>query len=190
MPKLKEQEIIERWSVLISGGEVHTKGKQVFRKTTENIQGVKTPKVDLFEQEVIPSFVRRLRGEGRTFLMAENKYLKGYKMYIGAMPYGEQLFVSWYLTLEPSWLRRLLAHLPNIVMLILMPVLFPLYLYLIIKRKRVHPENMDIFDLQELSAYITTVHHALIDATEDICKDVDFDFTKVDTKTQGFLNIS
>lgn len=190
MARFKEEHIIERWSVLITGEEVSKKIKAVFSKTTENIQEVKTPKVELFEKEVIPSFIRKLRGEGRTFLVAENKYLKGYKMYIGAMDYGEQLFVSWYLTLEPTGLRRFLAKLPTTVLVVLMPILFPFYLYVLIKRKTVHPADMDIFDLQELSAYITTVHHALMDATEEIAKSVDFDFTKVDRKSRGFLNIS
>ncbi len=74
----------------------------------------------------------------------------------------------------------------------LLPVVIIIMFGLWLKRKTkaVSPEFMDIFDMEELSAYVTTVHHALIDATEEISKEVDFDFTKVDTVSRGFLNIS
>jgi len=49
---------------------------------------------------------------------------------------------------------------------------------------------MDIFDLEELTAYVTTVHHTLVAATKSVSETVGFDFTKVDTKSKGFLNIS
>ena len=186
--KLKEEEIIDRWSVLIK--EANGKGKEVFRIAEENIKELKTPNVKLVRKEIAPTFIRKLKGEKRPFLVAENTFLKGYLMYIGAVDYGEQLFVSWYLTLELTGIRKFLAKLPWPLLILLLPIVIPINIYQKFKRKTVAPADMDIFDLEELTAYVTTVHHALIDATKEVSEAVGFDFTKVDQKSKGFLNIS
>lgn len=190
MAKIKKEEVLESWSLLMDGENINTKGKQVFRQTMKNIEAVKTPKVQFFEKEIVPSFIRKLRGDKRVFLVVENTYLKGYMMYIGALPYGEQLFVSWYLTSELRGIRKFLSKLPIFILLLLSPIIFPLIIYARLRRKSVHPADMDMFDLEQLTAYITTAHHALKDALEVIAKEVDFDFTKVDHKSRGFLNIT
>lgn len=186
--RLKEEEIIDRWSVLIE--EANGKGKEVFRIAEENIKELKTPNVKLARKEIAPTFIRKLKGEERSFLVAENTFLKGYLMYIGAVDYGKQLFVSWYLTLELTGIRKFLAKLPWLLLILLLPIVIPINIYQRFKRKTVAPADMDIFDLEELTAYVTTVHHAVTDATKEISQSVGFDFTKVDQKSKGFLNIS
>ena len=47
-----------------------------------------------------------------------------------------------------------------------------------------------MFDFEELTAYGTTVHRAVIKAVEEIMGQLNMDFSKVDTKSRGFLNIS
>ena len=188
MAKIKEEEIIDRWSVLI--GEAKGRGKEVFRLTKQNLEALQVPKIKIVQKEISPTWLRKLRGQTRTFLVVENTYLEGYLMYIGASDYGEQMFVSWYLTLEATGLQRLLAKAPWPLQILLFPLLIPLAIYNIFKRKTVAPAYMDLFDMEELTAYVTTVHHALMDAAKQVSETVGFDFTKVDTKSRGFLNIS
>ena len=190
MAKLKEKTIIEQWSVLIEGA--NGKGKEVFKMTEKILQEKETPKIKLIQKMVAPSFFKQIQGKEKPFLVVSNTYLKGYKMYIGATDYGQQLFVSWYLSLEPNKYLKIIQALPWWAQLILLPIqiLIMIWLWLRRKSKAVSPEFLDIFDMEELSAYVTTVHHALIDTTEAISKEVDFDFTKVDLKSRGFLNIS
>jgi len=188
MAKLKEEEIIDRWSVLI--GEANGKGKEIFKKTQENLKETETPRIQIVQKIVSPSLIRKMRGEGKTFLVVQHTYLKGYLMYIGATDYGKQLFVSWYLTLEPSWIWKLIGSLPWWILIFFLGILIPLMLIQALRRKIVAPGDMDVFDLEELTAYTTTVHHALIDAAKEVSESVDFDFTKVDLKSRGFLNIS
>ena len=57
-------------------------------------------------------------------------------------------------------------------------------------QKECSPSNDEYFDLEELTAYVTTVHHAVLDAAKEISESVGFDFSKVDQKSRGFLNIS
>lgn len=188
MAKLKEEEIIDRWSVLIE--DAQKRGKEVFRLTEQNLKKLKVPNVKFAPKEVSPSLIRKLRGQARTFLVVENTHLEGYVMYIGASDYGEQLFVSWYLTLEPSASQKLLAKLPWPILIVIFPIALLLSIYNRFTKKTVSPAHMDLFDLEELTAYVTTVHHALIDAAKEIAESVGFDFTKVDRKSRGFLNIS
>jgi hypothetical protein len=49
---------------------------------------------------------------------------------------------------------------------------------------------MNVFDIEELTAFTTTIHHAVTGAVEAVMKGMDMDFSKIDTKARGFLNIS
>jgi len=133
MAKLKEEEIIDRWSVLI--GEAKGRGKEIFRLTKENLEVLKVPKIKLAQKEISPTWLRKLKGQTRTFLVVENTYLEGYLMYVGALDYGEQMFVSWYLTLEATGLARLLAKLPWWLQIPFFPLLIPIAVYNLFKRK-------------------------------------------------------
>ncbi len=49
--------------------------------------------------------------------------------------------------------------------------------------------DMNLFDTEELTAYITTVHHALTDAVKTMMEENKIDYTKIERRTQGFLNV-
>ncbi len=188
MAKIREEEIVDRWATLIE--EANGKGKEIFRLTQENLKELAVPNIELVQKEISPSLMKKLKGKTRTFLVVKNSYLEGYLMYIGASDYGKQLSVSWYLTLEPSGLGRLLGKLPWPVQIFLFPFFIPVAIYNMFKKKSVSPADMDLFDLEELTAYVSTAHHALMDAAKEVSQTVGFDFTKVDQKSKGFLNIS
>jgi len=189
MAKIREEEIIDRWSTLIE--DANGRGKEIFRLTKENLDALAVPNIELAQKEISPSLMKKLKGKSRIFLVVRNKYLEGYLMYIGAADYGKQLSVSWYLTLEPSGLARLLSKLPWWLQILFFPLFIPLAIYNTFRKKKsVSPADMDLFDLEELTAYVSTVHHALMAATKQVSESVGFDFTKVDQKSKGFLNIS
>ena len=190
MAKIKEKTVLERWSVLIDNSS--GKGDRIYEMVEQDLKEKEAPKVKTARRMVTPNFFKMLQGKEKPFLVVTNSYLKGYKMYLGATDYGKQIFVSWYLCLEPNKYIKIIEALPWWLQIMLIPIvtIIRMGLWLRGKSKAVSPEFMDIFDMEELSAYVTTVHHALIDATEEISKEVDFDFTKVDTVSRGFLNIS
>lgn len=178
MAKIREEEIVDRWSVLIE--EANGKGKEIFKLTEANLKDLDVPNIELVQKEISPSLMKRLKGESRTFLVVKNSYLEGYLMYVGAADYGKQLSVSWYLALEPSWLGRIFGKLPWPIQILFFPLIIPIVIYNIFRRKKsVSPADMDLFDLEELTDYVTTVHHALIAATKEVSQTVGFDFTKV-----------
>lgn len=124
-------------------------------------------------------------------LIVENNKLSGLIMYVGARDYGKQLLVSWYLVEETSGL----AHFRQILEMhwVVAMIFFPVYWAVkFIERitKRVSLENMGVFEAEELSAYTGTVHSAVIEASRIVAEEINFDFSKVDTKSRGFLNLS
>lgn len=212
--QLKREEIIERWSYLIGGAQ--GRGKEIFRSTKRNVEKVNPPHVQLKEEMLTPklTLVGALRAEKREFLVVSNEYLRGYKLCVGARDYGNQLMVSWYLIAEPSSVLKLIlewiiSH-PKVslgvflaglilsfvtkkispIWIIWLPFLGYVTFTCLTSKKSVLPQMMDIFDLEELTAYVTTVHHAVLDATKEVSESVGFDFSKVDQKSRGFLNIS
>ena len=182
MPKaIKEEEIIDRWSVLIAGAQ--GQGKELLKKTEGLMKEIEAPQVFTEWKEVQPAFFK----EKRTCLLVRNKKLADYIMYVSARDYGKQLSVFWYLTIEPPLWRKLLARFGFFALPFLPFVMF----YDFLKgRGKTSPLQMSLFDLEELTAYITTGHHAVIDATKEISESVGFDFAKVDKKSRGFLNVS
>lgn len=212
--EFKEENITERWSYLIGGAQ--DKGKEIFKGTKKNIEEVNPPHVQLKEKMLTPrlSLAGILRAEKREFLVASNEYLRGYKLYVGAKDYGNQLMVSWYLISEPisvlklilewiksHWKISLGIFLAGLILSFINKSMFPsLIVWLpflgyitfvsMTSKKSVLPQMMNIFDLEELTAYVTTIHRAVLDAVKEISEQVGFDFTKVDQKSRGFLNIS
>ncbi len=190
MAKLKEKTIIERWGALIDdcGG----KGERIFEIVEQAIKERKAPKVKMARRMVSPSFFKMLQGREKPFLIVSNSYLKGYRMYVGATDYGKQLYVSWYLCLEPNKYLKMIEAMPWWAQAAMLPIIGIIMVGLWLKRKTrvVSPEFMDIFDMEELCSYVITVHHAAMDAAEEIAKEVDYDFTKVDRVSRGFLNVS
>ena len=190
MAKIKEKTIIERWGVIVEQSK--GKGDRIFEMVEQAVKQKKAPKVKMARRMVSPSFFKMLQGREKPFLIVSNSYLKGYKMYVGANDYGNQLAISWYLCREPNKYLKMIEALPWWAQLMLLPVVGLIIIGLWIKRKTrvVSPEFMDVFDMEELIAYVTTVHHALMEAAEEIAREVDYDFTKVDRVSRGFLNVS
>lgn len=212
--EFEEEKISERWSYLIKGAQ--GRGKEIFENTKRNVEEVNPPRVQIKEEMLTPrlTLFGGLRAEKRKFLTASNEYLKGYKLYVGVKDYGNQLMVSWYLISEPGSILKLVlewikshwkislgvffvAFIPAFIIKATFPIPIVWLAFLgyvvfacLTSQKSVLPQMMNIFDLEELTAYTTTIHRAVLKAVEETCKDVDFDFTKVDQKSKGFLNIS
>ena len=187
--KLKGERIIDEWFALIP--DAQGKGDTLTKNISRLLEAVGVPNLVLENKEIHLGLWSKMLKGTRKFLVMENNYLKGYRIFIGAHDYGKQLSVSWYLTLEQSFLSRLAASASKNAFFGLF--FFPL-LFLVQKlgggRRAVVPEMMDLFDLEELRAYSTTVFHTAKQATDDLMKEMDLDSSKISKQTRGFLNIS
>jgi hypothetical protein len=50
--------------------------------------------------------------------------------------------------------------------------------------------DLDLFDEQDLRAYVTNAHHCLLEAVNKLMLDLNQDPSKIDRKSRGFLGIS
>ena len=187
MSRLKEENIMDRWSTLIIGAQ--GSGQRIFNEVKKGIEELEPSNIHIAEQNI--TMGGAIHKRKRVYLMVKHQRIKGFYMYIGAMDYGKQLFVSWYLVQEPTGLMKFIkmitAHWATA--LVFSPLVF--FSRAVEKLKReISPIDLDIFDSEELTSYVTTGHHAVLDSVEKIMGDFDQDFTKVDTRSRGFLNIS
>jgi len=188
MAKIKEDEIVEQWSVLIEGAQGRQQG--FYQMIEDRLEELQPPTLSVGREKVYPSLLKRIKGNGKLFLIIKSKYFDGYVVNVCAEEYGKQLLIAWYLTQRPSKFLQFMVKLPGLLVTILYPVWMLLKFYDKIINRKISLENMDLFDRQELSAFAGTVHHCVLYGSENIAEAVNFDFSKVDRKSRGFLNLT
>jgi len=154
----------ESWSVLIEGA--NGRSQEMYAKIKEIAGRHGVPGLFIEEKDVASGIIQGLAGNKRRYLMVGNSTLRGFRIFIGASDYGNQLAVWWYMVpITKLWKKRkgLFSSLNT---------------------------DFDIFDTQDLTSFLTTVHRAVVKASEEVSESVGFDFSKVDQKSRGFLNIS
>lgn len=167
LPKtLKDEKITDNWAAVISGGQ--GKADYVFDNVQKFLEANQAPGVNWELGEVTPSFFKGLFGRKRDFLLVTNEAFKEYKMYIGARDYGANLDIQWFLTCEPGFFKKLSDQIDRASNMITM---------------------LDIFAQQDLRAYVTVVHHCLLDAVDILLDDLGQDKSKVNRQSKGFLEV-
>lgn len=168
----RKADILDNWSALIRGAQ--GRRDKVISSTKELIAISKAPSIEMKEEKVGPSLAPSAIGETREFLIVSdrrNLKLGNYKAYVNANDYGDGLFVSWYLTYMPSAWQTVISLFPG-------------------TKKIIGFDEMDLFDKQDLTAYVTCIHHCLLDGVDKMMLELGQDPSKIDRKTRGFLGIS
>jgi len=165
---LKKDQIVERWNVLIQNGR--GSAGAIYRSITDVLSAAQPPNVTWQRQEIkAGGFMTGKVYEG---LVVTNPGLEGCAIYIFAYDYGTSLHVAWFLTMQLNWMKSALA----------MGIL-----------KETDPRALlrylDIPQELDLSAYVSTVHAAAKGAVQSLMEKLEQDFTKIDTKTKGFLEV-
>ena len=170
---LRQDEVLDTWSALIGGGQ--GQGEGVLKDTETLITESKAPLIKMEKKAVSPGFIRGLLGVAREFLVItdhENNKLKQYQIFINARNYGNNLDIAWYLTYKPSIWQSIMSLMPFIS-------LIPKTL-----------SDLDLFDQQDLRAYVTNAHSCLLQSTDKLMLELHQDPSKMDRKSRGFLGIS
>jgi hypothetical protein len=187
---LGKEQVIEQWDILIGGGQ--GSAEEVFGGTQTRIIETKAPDIQMERRDISPGVLRGVLGGKRPFLVIANTInfnLRPYRMYINARDYGNSLQVSWYVVYKPGFWRKLLA------LFLLIPFLnllvLPFYLLGRLARAReAGPLDLDLFDLQDLVAYVTNAHHCVLQAVERLMVALHQDPSKIERRARGFLGIS
>ena len=168
----RKAEILDNWSALIRGAQGQR--DKVITTTKELINISKAPSIEIKEDKVGPGLAPSAFGETREFLIvADRRNLKlgCFKAYVNANDYGDGLFVSWYLTYMPDVWQTLASLIPG-------------------AGKVIGLDDLNLFNKQDLTAYVTCVHHCLLEAVDKLMLGMNQDPSKIDRKTRGFLGIS
>jgi hypothetical protein len=167
---LKDEKLLDSWGVVMENGA----GKQdeAVAYVTQRLHCSELPGVAWKKVEVQPGMLKGLFGKRRDYLMITSEALKDYRMYFGARDYGKHLDISWFLTVEPGFFKSafsaMLAH-GNINALSF---------------------SLDIFDNQDLRAYVTCVHRCCVrQAVEQIGQELQQDTSKFNWQSKGFLQV-
>ena len=171
---LRKEEVIDRWAVLIGGGQ--GKSGEIFNNTEHFLRQTNAAGVATERKTLSPSLVKGFFGANqRDFEVVTetgNPKLKPYQMFIGARDYGNNLDVSWYLTFKLSPWQAILSLIP------------------FLGGTSKTSNDLDLFDEQDLRAYVTNAHHCLLQAVDKLMMGLNQDPSKIERKSKGFLGIS
>lgn len=167
---LKDEKLLDQWSVVMEGGA--GKQDQLLGYAVRALEQSELPGITWQKVEAQPGMLKGMFGKRRDYLMVCSQALKDYRMYFGVREYGRHLDVSWFLTVEPGFFKSsfssLLAN-GNVNALSLM---------------------LDLFDTQDLRAYVTSVHRCAVRrAVEQVAQELQQDTAAFDWKSKGFLQV-
>jgi len=164
---LKEESIVDQWCMILDRAAGH--GDFVLQTTQTLLAESRMPGNPRWSIEEVKSstWIHRVR---REFLYVIQDDFKDYKTFIGARDYGIHLDVCRFLTVEPGFLKRLVAE-------------------KLTGDKAGFSAGANILKHQDLVAYVTVVHHCLLDAVEALMKELGQNPARIDRKSKGFLEV-
>ncbi|KCZ70298.1 hypothetical protein ANME2D_03414 [Candidatus Methanoperedens nitroreducens] len=169
---LRKEQVLDSWGMLIENGQ--GKFNEIFKDTEDFIKESKAPSLGIRKEKMSPGIIGSFFSAKRDFLMVKDQQssmLSPYQIFINARDYGNNLDVSWYLTYRPSLFEALL--------LLFRPGASSIAL-----------SELDLFELQDLTAYTTVCHHSTLKSVGKLMLALDQDPSKIERKSKGFLGIS
>ncbi len=168
---LRKEQVMDSWSMLIENGQ--GRFNEVFQDTESFIKESKAPSLETRRSKMAPGIIGSFFGARRDFLVVKDQQssmLSPYQIFINARDYGNNLDISWYLTYRPSMWEALVGAFRS--------------------KSPMALEELDLFELQDLTAYTTVCHHSTLKAVRNLMLGLDQDPSKIERKSKGFLGIS
>ena len=164
---LKEETILNEWSGMIFGAAEH--GMEVLKGVHRRLLAAQMPGGCSWGLATVRStgIISRVK---RQFLVVELEQFEDYHMYIGARPYGNQLDCCRFLTVEPGVLKGYIASKLSGSADALSA-----------------PRNILVH--QDLRAWATVVHRAVIEAVQELYKSLGQDSKHLRRESRGILEI-
>ncbi len=158
---LKDGKILDEWSNMLGG--CAGMAEELIAAVEGRIRAQEAPGVATKRESVAPGWIKGLFGKRRDYLIVTNERFDEFMLCVGARDYGKNLDIAWYLTASPKLFGKSVAA---------------------------GDVDLDVFDKQDLRAYVTIAHHAVLDAVEDVMKRQNLDVSRLDRKSRGRLGIA
>lgn len=164
---LKEENVLDEWSMVLDQAKGH--GDALLDDIQNRLDASEIPGGCTWSREDVQSagWISRVR---REFLIVELDQFKDYRMYIAVRDYGIHLDVCRFLTVEPGFFRKVLAE-------------------RVAGDREALSAPKNILIHQDLRAWVTVVHHAVVGAVEDLTKSLGRDASLINRKSKGFLEV-
>ena len=166
--KLNKDQILEDWQVLIEKGKGSS--ENVYEAIVSALKDAEAPGVTWERQEIEAGQI--LMRKSYNGLVITNSSLKDFHAYIFAYDYGTALHVTWFLSIKAGILAKAVAS-----------------SLLGVQDPRILVRYLPIFQQLELSAYSTVVHTATKKAVAALMENLKQDFSSINTKSKGFLEV-
>ena len=166
--KLKDETILNQWSMLIDGAAA--RGNEVLDSIKFHLEAARIPGNCHWSVDEVESggFLSKTR---REFMIVRLDQFSDYRNYIGVRAYGSHLDCCRFLTVEPGFLKRQLSQAITGGSDQLLST----------------PKNLLVE--QDLSAWATVVHHAVLDAVKSLYAKLGHDPAGIRHETKGFLQV-
>jgi len=194
-PVIEEDKIVQEWSQLVL--QMGNKGAELLKRVEQKIQELNLPNTTLMRKEATLGH----NNNRNEFVSVKHDKYPDYEVWIGAIDRMGQLKVSWFLTVslpnvvtarmralnkdshgdKPQRLSRQLGKMLGAKMSEKLsgkptPV-------------RVRPDDMTMDDKEEFGVFMSLIHQATTASLEEAMNDLNLDFSKVNTHSEGFLNL-
>jgi hypothetical protein len=187
---LGKHQIAEKWGAMI--GDAAGRGEDLLSATEHFLELSQAPDTKLQRRSMSPGVLRGALGGKRPFVVisnTSNTNLRPFKLYLNVRDYGTNLQVSWYLVSQPNFKEKLSSFILSIPVVGLL--FAPSFLFgRASNAGKAGMLELDIFDEQDLSAYVTNLHHCVLDAVDNLMQELNQDFSRIDRQSKGFLGIS
>jgi hypothetical protein len=187
---LGNEEITKSWSTMIVGGK--GLGAGLMKDIERLIDDSGVPDTKVSQQRVFPGVLQSVLGGGRPYIVirnVRNPNIKPYKMYISVRDYGINLQISWFLVYKPSGLQKLAQLLLRIPVVGL--VVLPFYaVSKLAASKQSGVFGLNVFDTEDLSAYVTNSHLCVADAIDQLGEEhEEIQTPNINRDLGGFLGV-
>jgi hypothetical protein len=165
---LKEETILNQWSMLVEGA--CGRANQLYDDIAVRLGIARIPGNCSWSREEVQSggMLSKVR---REFLIVRLEQFADYRSYVGIRDYGANLSCCRFLTVEPGFFKRELSK------------------ALTGGEDRLLSTPKNILQEQDLSAWVTVVHHCVVDAVKALVAKLGQDPAGVRTSSKGFLEV-
>ncbi len=164
---LKEESILNEWSMIVDNAAGN--GRWLLDHIKARLSASNFPGGCTWELEEVKSsgFFAKVR---REFLIVSLDQFHDYHMYIGVRDYGSHLDCCRFLTVEPGFLKKWAsAKLTGAADALSAP--------------------QNILVHQDLRAWVTVVHHCVVDSVDALLKNLSMDPKLLQRGSKGFLEV-
>jgi len=166
--KLKDETILNQWSMLIDGAAA--RGNEVLDDIQARLTAARIPGNCAWDVEEVESGGMFSKTK-REFLIVRLDQFSDYRNYVGVRAYGTHLDCCRFLTVEPGFLKRQLSQAITGGSDQLLST----------------PKNLLVE--QDLTAWVSVVHHAVLDAVKALMTKSGLDPAGLRRETKGFLQV-